>query len=160
DPNGTAVKSARTTAVANGFTDGTNATVIVRVTGQPPVQTSPAVVEITNTVNGVQVLKQGYVEVTINVPQKQYFSQIWGSRSLMLSARAVARGKYTAANPGILVLDTNDKGTLDVAGTGNVVVRGGGAIIVNSSNGSGGTSEGNGFARARTFNFSGKPGYD
>jgi len=82
----------------------------------------------------------------ITYPQGRFFSSIWGSSKVNVTARAVARGTYSPASPGILVLDPTDNNTLDVTSSGNVTVTGGGSIDVNSKSSNGGatcTSTGN-----------------
>jgi hypothetical protein len=52
----------------------------------------------------------------------------------------VARGKWTAASPGILILDPKDNNTLNVTASGNVTVTNGGAIDVDSQSANGGAT--------------------
>jgi hypothetical protein len=88
---------------------------------------------------GTQI-PRGYVEVIINSTQKRYFSSIWGSDNLTVTARAVARGQYNPSAPGILVLDPKDNNTLDLTAAGNVTVTNGGAITVDSQSANGGAT--------------------
>jgi hypothetical protein len=131
DSGGSATQSAQTTAAANGYTnDGVSSTVTVNI---PPK-------------SGAFVGQKGYAEVLITYNQSRFFSAIWGSGTLQVAARAVARGTYTPANPGILILDQTDNNTLDVTASGNVTVTNGGAIDVDSKSANGGatcTSTGN-----------------
>jgi hypothetical protein len=131
DANGTAALSALTTAKANGFpNDGVNCTVTVNI---PPK-------------SGPFTGKDGYVEVLIAYNQRRYFSSVLGAGALKVTARAVARGAYTPAAPGILLLDPTDNNTLDVTATGGVTVTNGGAITDDSKSANGGvtlTSTGN-----------------
>lgn len=146
DPSGTARTSARTTAKANGFNnDNSTNTVTVNFSpkkyqgGQWAGNTIPA----------------GYVEVIINFNQSQFFGNVWGNGTLSTFARAVARGIYAPASPGILVLDPTDNNTLDLTASGNVTVTNHGSIVVNSKSANGGatcTSTGN--AVADTINLS------
>jgi hypothetical protein len=125
DTSGTAKQSALTTAAANGYTnDGVSSTVTVNI---PPK-------------SGEFVGQKGYAEVLISYNQSRFFSAIWGSGALKVAARAVARGTYTPANPGILILDPTDNNTLDVTASGNVTVTGGGSIIVDSKSPNGGAT--------------------
>jgi hypothetical protein len=93
DKNGTAAKSATTTATANGYTSG-NSTVTINI---PPK-------------SGDHVNTAGYAEVIVTYNQGRFFSSIWGQSTIPVSARAVARGVLVAgaANPnnsiGFLVL--------------------------------------------------------
>jgi Flp pilus assembly protein TadG len=125
DPDGTAKQSALTTAAATGYSnDGVNSTVTVNI---PPK-------------SGTFTGKTGYAEVIITYNQQRFFSAIWGSGSLQVKARAVARGTYTPANPGILILDPTDNNTLNVTSSGNVTVTNGGSIIVDSKSANGGAT--------------------
>jgi hypothetical protein len=136
DPSGTAVRSARTTAAANGFP----ATTVTATTWPNLYQGGPLA--------GTQI-PRSYVEVIINSTQQRYFSAVWGTDNLRVTARAVARGQYHPAAPGILVLDPTDNNTLDLTAAGNVTVTNGGAITVDSQSANGGatcTSTGNAVA--------------
>jgi Flp pilus assembly protein TadG len=125
DPKGNAKTSALTTAAANGFdNDGTNSTVTVHI----PPQT------------GNFVGQKGYAEVIITYNQPRYFSRVWSSGSVPVTARSVARGTYQPASPGILILDQTDNNTLDVTSSGNVTVTNGGAIDVDSKSANGGAT--------------------
>jgi hypothetical protein len=140
DPSGTAKQSALTTAAANGFpNDGVNATVTVNIPPQ----------------SGVAAGKPYCAEVLITYYQTRFFSNIFGSGKLPVTARGVARGKYTAANPGILILDPTDNNTLDVTASGNVTVTNGGSIDVDSKSPNGGaTCTNSGNIVADTINLS------
>lgn len=131
DTGGTAITSAFTTAAANGYdNDGTNSDVAVNV---PPK-------------SGTFTNQKGFAEVIITYKQKRLLSAIWGSDALKVKARAVARGTYTPASPGILILDQTDNNTLNVTSSGDVTVTNGGCIDVNSRSANGGatcTSTGN-----------------
>jgi Flp pilus assembly protein TadG len=146
DKNGTAVKSALTTAAANGFPqNGNNSSVTVTVWPNN-YQGGPLA--------GTQI-PPGYVEVMIAFTQDRAFSRIWGDGLLNGGARAVARGTYSPAAPGILILHPTDDDALDVTGAGNLTVTGGGSIVVDSNAPGGGaklTSTGN--ATANVFNLS------
>jgi Flp pilus assembly protein TadG len=125
DPAGTAKQSALTTATANGYNnDGVNSTVTVHI----PPQT------------GTFAGQTGFAEVRITYNQKRFFSRIWGSGTLPVTARAVARGTFNPATPGILILDPTDNNTLDVTATGNVTVTNGGSIDVDSRSPNGGAT--------------------
>ncbi len=99
--------------------------------------------------------KLGYAEVLITYNPGRYFSGVLGTGSLTVTGRSVARGLYTPAEPGILVLDPTDNNTLDITASGGVTVTGGGSITVDSTSANGGltlTSTGN--ATANTINLS------
>ena len=140
DPNGTAKESALTTAAANGFkNDGANSTVTVNI---PPL-------------SGVAAGQKYTAEVLITYNQGRFFSNIFGTGKLPVTARAVARGKYTAAGPGILILDPTDNNTLNVTASGGVTVTNGGAIDVDSKSPNGGaTCTNTGNIQAATINLS------
>jgi hypothetical protein len=139
-PTSPAKTSAQTTATANGFNgDGVTSDVTINI---PPK-------------NGPFTGKKGYAEVLITSYQTRYFSAIWGNGLLQVSARAVARGTFTPASPGILILDKTDNNTLNVTATGNVTVTNGGAIDVDSQSANGGaTCSNTGNIVADTINLS------
>jgi hypothetical protein len=146
DKSGTAVKSAKTTAAANGFTDGSGgATVTVNVYPDNYQQGPHA---------GSQI-PRGYAEVIIMFQQERYFSNIWGSQKLAGGARAVARGTYAPASPGILILDPKDSNTFNITASGGVTVNNGGSIVVDSTSSSGASLTNTGNAVASTINLSG-----
>ncbi|HQU42442.1 MAG TPA: pilus assembly protein TadG-related protein, partial [Pirellulales bacterium] len=114
DSPGTAKTSALATASGNGFNnDGENSVVTVNVPPQ----------------SGNFVGKAGYAEVIVQVNQKRGLSAIFGTGTLPVSARAVAKG--ITGNIGILILDPsiNDSCEID----GNVNILNGGQIFVNST---------------------------
>jgi hypothetical protein len=155
DLTGTAALSAQTEATNNGFQNGANNNVVtVTVPGQTPLQSDAAIVDDQGK------LKRGYMEVTIVAPQPQFFSTIWGVQNLSVKARAVARGKFTAADPGILLLEPSAAHALDDTGNGNIVVTGGGSVIINSNNSMAATLTGNGSVQSKQANVTGQnPGY-
>ncbi len=147
DKNKTAVQSALTTAAANGFPQNGGTSTVTVTVWPNNYQAGP--------VAGTQI-PPGYIEVIITFTQNRGFSRIWGDTVLGSGARAVARGIYAPAAPGILVLDPTDNNTLDLTAQGNVTVTNGGAIVVDSTSSNGGatlTSSGN--ATATTINLSG-----
>jgi hypothetical protein len=135
--SGTAVTSATTLATANGYT-GANSTVTVRVY-PASYQGGPNA--------GTQV-PAGYAEVTVTYNQARFFSSMWGSSSIPISARAVARGKWDASDPAILALNPTADGALTATGNGSISVTrtveatGTGNIIVDSSSSAGITVSG------------------
>jgi hypothetical protein len=112
-------------AAANGFkNDGVNAAVTVNI---PPL-------------SGLAANKPYCAEVLITYNQVRFFSNIFGTGKLPVTARAVARGRYTSASPGILILDPTDNNTLNVTASGGVTVTNGGAIDVDSKSPNGGAT--------------------
>jgi hypothetical protein len=106
-------------AKANGFEDGENGvTVEVYI---PPI-------------SGQFVGRSGHVEVKITCHQRRFFSRIFGpSDEIPIGARAVARGKRTSINNGIIVLNPTQKGSFSTAGGANVDVGGSASVIVDSN---------------------------
>jgi uncharacterized membrane protein len=83
DPSGTALASALGVAFYNGYTnDGTTSTVTVNI--------SPA--KYSGGPNAGTTLPAGYAEATVTWNQQRFFSGIFGSGAIPVSARAVARG--------------------------------------------------------------------
>src|SRR5438105_3344121 len=80
DPNKDGETAAKASASANGFPNGSTATVTVNI---PPA-------------TGPFTGKVGYAEVTITYNQPRYFSTIWGGSTIPVSARSVARGRWAA----------------------------------------------------------------
>jgi hypothetical protein len=140
DSGGTAKTSATTTASANGFTSS-NSTVTVNI---PPTSGSHA---------GIA----GYAEVIITYNQPRNFSGVFGSGSVPITGRAVARGLWTAFGNGIIVLDPTGNGTLTDSGNGTVTVSGG-SIVIDSSGQYAATVNGNGTVTAPEFLITGTPG--
>jgi Flp pilus assembly protein TadG len=121
DPNGTAATSAQSTATDNGFKNGTNS---VTVTCNIPPQ------------SGNYTNLAGYAEVIITMQQTRYFSVVFGSGTLTVRARAVARGSQVQPPIGILVLNGNHSNSFNVSATGNANV-GNGRIVVDSTSNAG-----------------------
>ncbi|HZU36173.1 MAG TPA: pilus assembly protein TadG-related protein [Gemmataceae bacterium] len=140
DPNGTAAKSAQTTAKANGFTSS-NATITVNI----PPKSGPFA---GNTA--------GYVEVIVQYNQPRLFSAIWGKSALPVAARAVARGQSSQKDIAMLVLDPNKQGAIGLTGNGKVVA--GGMIVVDSTSSGAISLTGNANVSAPTVDIVGSPG--
>jgi hypothetical protein len=118
DPGGAAATAAQASATANGYANnGTTATVVVNV--------PPASGPFKGTV--------GYAEVIITYNQPRHFSAIWGSTTLPVVARAVARGRWAGSGNGIIVLDPSVKDALNITGNSSLTVVGGAKVIVDSS---------------------------
>ena len=119
DPGGTATAAAFASAAANGYAnDGTTSSVTVNL----PPQSGPFTGRV------------AYVEVIITYYQQRWFSSIWGTAAVPISARAVARGRWAGDGIGILVLDPSVKDALNASGGAGAVITGGAATIVDSSN--------------------------
>jgi hypothetical protein len=139
DPNGQAKKIALASASANGYTnDGTTTTVTVNI---PPK-------------SGLFINKLKYAEVIVQSNQSRAFSAIWGSGTMSVTARSVARGLGGTANPAILLLDPTMAKALNATGNGNVTVTGG-SIVVDSNNSQAGVLTGKGSVTAPNINFYG-----
>jgi len=117
--SGTAKASALSTAASNGYAnDGTSSVVTVNI---PPT-------------SGDYIGKAGYAEVIVQFNQTRSFSNVFGSGSIPVRARAVARGATDArANPAMLILDPSSANALSVSGTPSVTSN---ATIVVDSNSS------------------------
>jgi uncharacterized membrane protein len=90
DSLGTANSSALGVASANGYTnDGTTSTVTVNI--------SPA--KYSGGPNAGTTLPPGYAEATVTWYQQRFFSGIFGSGAIPVSARAVARGVQVPTPP-------------------------------------------------------------
>ncbi len=142
DPGGTAVGEAKAAAAADGFNnDGTTNSVVVNI---PPL-------------SGNFVGQTGYVEVIITQYQQRAFSAIFGSSAVTVKARAVARGKWTPNNNGIIVLDPTSSGSLTDNGGGAGSATG--KIIVDSNSPTGAVVTGGGSLTSPEFDLSGSPGW-
>jgi carbon monoxide dehydrogenase subunit G len=142
DPTNSAVNEAWAAAAADGFNnDGTTNTVVVNI---PP---------LTGPFTG----QAGYVEVIITQFQQRAFSAIWGSAAVTVKARAVARGKWTPTNNGIIVLDPTSSGSL--SDNGGAAGSATGKIIVDSNSPSGAVITGGGSLTSPEFDLSGSPGW-
>jgi hypothetical protein len=133
DHSNAAKKSALATALANGYP---NAEVTVNI---PPT-------------SGDHANQAGFVEVIITHQQPRYFSLIWGSANIPVSARAVAGGRWKTGDASILVL--NPSGTT-VTGNGNTGINIAGPFIVNSTGPNVFNLPGNPTITANEFDFAG-----
>jgi hypothetical protein len=136
DGGSSAVTDAKNVASANGFNNnGTTNTVTVNI---PPTSG-----QFTDTTKYL-----GYVEVIVTWDQPRYFSGVFGSGTIPVSARAVARGKAALQPASIVVLDptygdAKKGGALSTGGT-NSTMTVPDAIIVDSNNSSAVTTLGGG----------------
>jgi Flp pilus assembly protein TadG len=139
DPNGTAAKLARQIASDNGYTnDGDTSTVTVNI---PP---------LTGSFKG----KSGYAEVNVQYNQQRCFSGIWGSSTISVTGRSVARGISSPASPAILLLDPSMAKALDSTGNG-LISDTGGAIVIDSNNADAANITGGGNVSAPNINIYG-----
>src|SRR5207245_4287592 len=96
-----------------------------------------------------------YVEVIITYYQPRYFSTVYGSQKIPITARAVARGYSGGTGNGVIVLDPTAQYALDAGGNGSVTVTGGAAMIVDSNNAAAARANGGGQLTAPTFDVTG-----
>jgi Flp pilus assembly protein TadG len=138
DPNGTAAAAAVASAAANGFSS------------PPPVVNIPPQA-------GPFAGTPGYAEVIITYSQQRYFSRVFGSDNVTISARAVAQGVWAAPKVGILVLNPTAPGSLTDTGGGSVTVTGA-PLIVDSNSPTAITTTGGGNITATEIDVVGVPG--
>jgi hypothetical protein len=139
DPNGLAAQTALDEAANYGLNnDGVSSVVTVNI---PPA-------------SGPYQGLAGYVEVIIHYNQARFFSNVLGTGTLPVSARAVARGAWTVPNDGVIVLNYSGKGTLSDQGNG-AFTEIGAPVIVNSNNASAAMDTGNGILKAPEFDITG-----
>jgi hypothetical protein len=140
DESGTAAASALAVAAANGFDDDSaDCDVTVHI---PPT-------------SGPFTGQDGYAEVLIQYSQTRYFSRLFGSDTIPISARAVARGAWTVVGNGIICLDRSAEAALHNHGNGMITVNDA-PIIINSTNAVAGLGEGaNAKLEAPEINFGG-----
>jgi len=121
DSGGTAAASAQTVATANGYTnDGTTNTVTVNI---PP--------KSGNFTNAAKY--PGYAEVIVTYNQARTLSGVFGSGTMPVRGRAVARGQWVPAQPQIIVFDLAAPTALDLVTSNITVTVSTGAVVVNSS---------------------------
>jgi hypothetical protein len=77
----------------------------------------------------------GYVEVIVTYNQPRLFSSIFGTGSIPVTARAVAKGTYTTpgAAPAVMAQDSHPGDIALNAQNGQVIVQGAGAVIANAN---------------------------
>jgi hypothetical protein len=122
DPNGTARAAALAIAASNGYAnDGTISVVDVRLFGEI----------YSGGPNVGKPIPRGYVEVTVTYNHPRYFSLIFGSDSIPIKARAVAKGTWEVPKFGLLVLSPGGT-ALSNSGNGTITVTSG-SVMVNSS---------------------------
>jgi hypothetical protein len=139
DPANKAHDIARNVAASNGYRhNGTTCTVTVSI---PPS-------------SGPYKGKGGYAEVTVTSKVKRGFSRIFGSEDLPVTARSVSRGAWISPNAGVLILDYEDRASLNTQGNG-AFTETGGPVIINSNNPSAVVASGNGTLYAQEFYITG-----
>jgi Flp pilus assembly protein TadG len=136
DPLGTAKAAATRLAGENGFPSIT-------------VNIPPA--------SGYYAGQAGYAEVIITYSQPRYFSSLFGSPSLPVVGRAVARGAWVAPHVGILLLDPTASGSLGMNG-GTTMTVAGVPIIIDSNSPTAATAVGGAKAVAPIYDITGVPG--
>jgi hypothetical protein len=136
---GHAATAAQTVATNNGYpNDNTTAQVTINIPPQ----------------SGAYTGKPGYVEVIVTKFVSRGFSRIFGSDVMPVRARAVARGTWVAGNAGVIILDYNDKASLNSQGNG-AFTETGGPVIIKSNNPSAVVTTGNGSLVAPEFDVTG-----
>lgn len=139
DGKGSAQQAALTIAKGNGYeNDGTVSKVEVHI---PPI-------------SGTYAGRPGYVEVKVIYQMTRAFSRIWGTEPIPIHARAVARGAWVGSSAGVIILDYDDKASLNAQGNG-AFTETGGPVIVNSNNPSAVLVSGNGKMIAPEFHITG-----
>ena len=146
DKDGSIALYVKDVAKANGFEDGKDG---VSVQAHIPPQSGPFAGQA------------GHVEVLISMPQRRYFSRIFGSSvDVPVGARAVARGIRSTINDGIIVLNPTLKGSFQTGGTGSSAIKGGADVIVDSNNTYAMIANGGGSVTAPQFQVTGMPGWE
>jgi hypothetical protein len=121
DKSGTAKASALAAAAAHGYSNGS---------GNGSSSTSVVTVNIPPQVSALPNVKQpGHAEVIIQLNQQRGFSGIFGSGTIPVKARAVARGQWTPFGPAVLLLDPRASGALSISGKANLNVVGGTTVV-------------------------------
>lgn len=138
DTGGFAKKAAVAIAADNGYLSPT-----------PVVNIPPSV-----TTNQLFLGQPGYVEVIVTKNVPRGFSSIWGSATLPLSARSVARANLTPYSPySLLVLDPSASGAMTISGSAHVVATTG--IQIDSSSSSAVNVNNMGYAQSSSINMVG-----
>ena len=139
DTDGDAAKEAARTAKTNGVAnDGTTSKLVVNI---PPK-------------SGPYKGLDSYVEVYVTYYVSRGFSRIFGSAPTTVQARAVARGAWVPSKAGVIILDYDDKASLNSQGNG-AFTEVGAPVIVNSNNPSATVTAGNGLLKADEFYITG-----
>ncbi len=140
DPGGNAARAALTSAYNNGYANnGTNSSVTVHI----PPASGPFSGQIS------------YAEVIVTYYQPRYFSTVYGSQRMPVTARAVARGFWGGTGKGVIVLDPTAQYALDASGNGSVTLTGGANMVVDSNNSAAARATGGGSLTAPKFEVNG-----
>jgi hypothetical protein len=127
DLNGTAGQSALTTAAAMGYAnDGTSSVVTVHI---PPE-------------SGIFAGQVGYAEVLVQWNQRRSFSNVFGSGSIAVKARAVAAGRWVPFSAGLIVLHPTAPSALHAEGQSDTKVMNA-SVVVDSNSSEAATTERN-----------------
>jgi hypothetical protein len=122
DPGGTASASALSTAAANGFSnDGVQSIVTVNI-APASYQGGP---------NAGKPLPPGYAEVIVQYNASRSFSNVFGSGTIPVRGRAVARGVWGPNSNGVILLNLSASGVLNSNSSGSLNITGG--LQINSS---------------------------
>ncbi len=146
DVSGTAAAAALDTLAHDGYTN-VNATITIN--------TSPTA--YAEGPNQGKPIPKGYIEVIVTAQRTAGFSKVFGSNTLNIHARSVARGMWAAAQLGIMALNPTAKSSFDVTGGGSVTVLNA-SVIVNSSDPAAAINSGGGSVNIGTLNVTGVPG--
>lgn len=143
DSNGDAAAATSNASRANGYVDGENGcTLTINI---PPT-------------TGPHANQPAYVEVIIRYDHPRYFSRVFGSTNIPVSARAVARGTAHRAGNAVIALNPSSKAAFETNGGGTFTMAGS-PIQVNSSHAEAMVANGNGSATAEDgFYVNGNPG--
>jgi Flp pilus assembly protein TadG len=163
DPQGIAVQAALDEASHNGYgndstktvtdIEATTATATATTTNGNGDTLSVVTVNIPPT-SGPYKGQASFVEVLLTYYQPRYFSSIFGTGSIPVKVRAVARGAWVVPNAGVIVLDYTGKGTLNDQGNG-AFTEVGAPVIVNSNDPAAALDTGNGIIKAPEFDITG-----
>ena len=154
DPGGGAVSAAQTSAATNGFAN-TGKVIAVNDDGSPSNGTGSVVTVNIPPKSGPFTGMLDYAEVIITYFQPRYFSTVYGTQKIPITARAVARGKSGGSGDGVIVLDPTAQYSLDAGGNGGVTVTGGARMIVDSNNAAAARTQGGGSLTASAFDVTG-----
>ena len=80
--------------------------------------------------------KTGYVAVTVTSSQPRFFSSIWGSSSMSVSASAVARGTSTPYSKAALLVLASSGSAVTLSGTAQVTASNGSVVVDSTSSSS------------------------
>jgi Flp pilus assembly protein TadG len=118
DPQGKAAALAKAYASSNGFTNNTtNSTVTVNI---PPL-------------SGLFTGEAGYAEIIVKYNQPRLFSAMFGSSTIPVTARTVARGTYAPySDDAVIALNPTGAGAVTAAGSAKLIASA--TVQVDSSN--------------------------